>query len=134
MEPGRPCMHCTGHGCAIYPDRPEDPCRSFVCGWLQDGSPMPEELRPDRCGAIVIFNRQWQRWRIVVAIPTGPEIPHATLEWLKAYAREHGIPLLFDLRLMQDGKYIGVKEMGYGPPDFVDAVKHIILPQDVFTP
>ena len=94
---------------------------------------MPEELRPDRCGAIVIFNREWRHWRIVVAIPTGPEIPPATLEWLKAHAREQGVPLLFDLRLMRDGKYIGVKEMGYGPPAFVDAVRLGIGPQDIFT-
>lgn len=93
---------------------------------------MPGELRPDRAGAIVIFNRQWRRWRIIVAIPTGPEIPADTLEWLKAHAREQGVPLLFDVRLMQDGKYAGVKEMGYGPPDFVAAVKEGIGPRDVF--
>ena len=105
-----------------------------MCGWLQEGSPLPEELRHDRCGAIVILNREWRHWRIVVAIPTGPEIPPATLEWLQAHAREQGLPLLFDLRLMKDGKYIGVKEMGYGPPAFVEAVKLGIGPQDIFTP
>lgn len=132
MEPGRPCMHCTGQGCAIYPDRPEDPCKSFQCGWLMEGSPMPEALRPDRAGAIVIFNRQWRRWRIIVAMPVGAEIPADTLEWLKAHAREQGLPLMFDTRLMQDGKYVGVTEMGYGPPDFVAAVKDGIGPRDVF--
>lgn len=94
---------------------------------------MPEELRPDRCGAIVIFNRYWGRWRILVAIPAGPEIPPETLEWLKAYARDNSMPLLFDQRVMKDGKYVGIKELGYGPPPFVDAVKNGIGPQDVFT-
>lgn len=134
MEPGRPCQHCTGQGCAIYPDRPDDPCRSFECGWLKEGSPMPEELRPDRCGAIVVFNRYWGRWPIVVAIPVGPEIPADTLEWLKAYARDNGVPLLFDQRVMQDGKYVGIKELGYGPPAFVEAVRDGIGPQDIFQP
>lgn len=133
MEPGRPCVHCTGRGCAIYPDRPENPCASFKCGWLQEDSPMPEELRPDRSGAIVILNRQWRRWRVIVAIPNGPEIPPETLEWLKAYAREQGLPLLFDVRLMQDGKYNGIKEMGYGPADFVDTVRLGIGPRDIFS-
>ena len=131
MEPGRPCMHCTGHGCAIYPDRPEDPCKSFECGWLKEGSPMPDELRPDRAGAIVIFNRQWRRWRIIVAVPAGLQIPADTLDWLKGFAREQGIPLIFHERLMEDGKYAGFRKIGYGPKDFVAAVKLGIGPEDI---
>jgi len=133
MEPGRPCEHCVEGGCAIYAFRPEDPCRTFRCGWLQEDSPLPEAMRPDRCGAIIILNRTWGRWPIIVAIPAGPEIPADTLEWLKAYAQEKGIPLLFDQRLVQDGKFVGVKELGFGPPAFVEAVKHGIGPQDIFT-
>ena len=127
-------MHCTGHGCAIYPDRPEDPCRTFVCGWLQEDSPLPEHMRPDHCGAIVILGRRWGRWPLLVAIPCGQEIPAETLEWLKAYARDNGIPLTFDERIVKDGSFVGVKELGYGPPAFVQAVREGIGPQDVFTP
>lgn len=133
MEPGRPCIHCTGHGCAIYPDRPENPCKSFECGWLCEGSPMPEELRPDRAGAIVAFGQPWLRWHTVLATPTGAEIPADTLEWLKAYAREQGVPLVFHQRLMENGKYVGAKKLGYGPADFVAAVKLGIGPEDIFS-
>src|SRR5256885_5303722 len=42
MKPGQPC-HFRGEGCcSIYERRPVDPCRNFVCGWLQQESPFPE--------------------------------------------------------------------------------------------
>src|SRR6267154_5178884 len=46
MKPGQPC-HFRGEGCCtIYERRPVDPCRNFVCGWLQEESPFPEEFKP----------------------------------------------------------------------------------------
>ena len=50
------CTHCDiGKGCRIYDDRPAD-CQTYTCVWRsfkEDGYPVPDELRPDRCGAIV---------------------------------------------------------------------------------
>ena len=51
-----PCKHLTAKGCGIYKDRPENPCRSFSCAWLQGH--MEEKDRPDRSGGIV-----WQTIR-----------------------------------------------------------------------
>jgi len=70
---------------------------------------------------------------MVKAVPTGDCIPEETLEWLKAYAREKGIPLLFSTRLLKDGKFVGRKMLGYGPPDFIHAVKNAIGPEDIMT-
>lgn len=133
MSPGKPCVHCTAQGCAIYPDRPESPCRTFRCAWLANGDVIPESMRPDRCGAVVIFDRKWNGWSIVKAVPTGVCIPEETLDWLMAYAREKKMPLLFQENLLLDGKYHGIRNRGYGPPAFVEHVKNAIGPEDVMT-
>ena len=41
-----------GKGCAEYENRPENPCVGFSCEWLRHPDVYPEEMRPDRAGAI----------------------------------------------------------------------------------
>src|SRR5258706_9105101 len=63
MKPGQPC-HFRGEGCCtIYERRPVDPCRNFICGWLQEESPFPEEFKPERLGVLIIP----VRWRTKTA-------------------------------------------------------------------
>jgi len=131
MQPGKACTHCTPRGCAIYASRPEIPCRKFKCAWLADRDVIPEDMRPDRCGAILMFDRKWNGWSIVKAVPTGACIPANTLEWLMAFAREKKIPLLFQENLVLDGQYTGIRNRGYGPPAFVEHVKRAIGPEDI---
>ena len=133
MSPGKPCSHCTQQGCAIYENRPVDPCVGFKCGWLAEPSPLPDEMRPDLCGAIISFTWKWNGWTVVKAVPAGECIPDDTLEWLKAYAREKGIPLLFSTRLLKDGQFHGHRKLGYGPADFIHAVENEIGPEDIMT-
>ena len=75
---------------------------------------------------------KWNSWSVVKAVPTGEEIPEQTLDWLKAYAVEHKIPLLFEKRLLKDGQYHGLKKLGYGPPAFLRDVELAIGPDDIF--
>ena len=132
MRPGKPCAHCTIGGCAIYETRPEIPCRLFSCAWLSEGEELPENMRPDQCGAIVMFDRKWNGWNIVKAVPTGASIPEETLEWLKAYAREKKKPLLFQENLVgEDGNFNGLRSVGYGPPAFQEHVKEAIGIEDI---
>ncbi|MBT8065097.1 MAG: hypothetical protein KJN94_08760 [Gammaproteobacteria bacterium] len=131
MSPGQPCQHCTRQGCAIYDERPEDPCRTFVCGWLQADSPLPEQLRPDLSGVVVMLDRKWRGRRIIKATPAGWTIPPDTLEKLMALARERSLPLIYLENLQKDGRYIGYRQMGYGPPEFVQAVQRSIGPSDI---
>lgn len=131
MRPGHPCQHCTAQGCAIYPDRPEDPCVRFVCGWLQDGSPLPDDMRPDRAGVIVLLGREWQGWPIIDAIPTGPAIPEESVKWLMDHAQEVRIPLILRDYLQKEDRYIGQRTRGFGPPAFRDTVRFSIGPRDI---
>jgi hypothetical protein len=119
-------------GCAIYEDRPVEPCVNFRCGWLREPSPLPDDMRPDRCGAIILFNRTWNRWKVVKAIPTGEKIPDETLRWLLWYVEKERTPLIFQVNLVEKDRYVGMKMMGAGPPAFVEDVRNAISPEDVF--
>lgn len=132
MKPGRPCAHCTASGCAIYESRPQDPCIDFVCGWLQEGSPLPEDMRPDRSGVIVLFGRRWHDWDVITAVPAGERIPPDSLRWLTDHARQARTPLIFSEYLFDGGRVSGQKNTGFGPPAFREAVELAIGPQDVF--
>ena len=59
MYPGRRCHFVAEGGCGIYDERPQSPCRSFVCGWMQPGSALPQDWRSDRVGVIVV-NTLWR--------------------------------------------------------------------------
>jgi len=79
MYAGKACAHCQSEGCAIYETRPEEPCRTFKCAWLQDEVAFPAEMRPDQCGAIVLSARYWKEWNVMRAMPVGPIIPEERL-------------------------------------------------------
>ena len=127
VKPGQPCPHSTGSGCGIFPDRPEKPCRVFFCGWLREDSPLPDWMRPDKCGAIVFLWRDWHGHKVINAVPVGREIPERTLEWLKDFAQKQGRPLMFVERIVEDEKYTGVRYFGFGPAEFCQQVEKLRL-------
>jgi hypothetical protein len=122
---GKPCRHSTGHGCAIYDTRPQFPCREFECGWIREGSTLPDWMRPNECGAIVFLWFDWHQQKVINAVPVGDKIPHRTLDWLMAHAREQRRPLMFVEHLRRGKKYVGARWMGFGPPAFVQRVEQI---------
>jgi hypothetical protein len=81
-------------------------------------SPLPDWMRPDQCGAIVLLSFPWEGELVISAVPVGAEIPNKTLEWLQAYAREHQRPLIYYQRPVVDGQFKGLKKLGYGPANF----------------
>jgi len=122
MYPGHPCKHCTSGGCAIYETRPENPCRTFVCGWLRTGSPLPDSMRPDRSGVIVLMGGSWQKWKVIKAVATGTQIPPHSLDQLKSLAYRTRTPLLITEFVESEGRIVGESIQGFGPPEFSEAV------------
>ena len=108
MYPGRRCHFVTAGGCGIYDERPQSPCRSFVCGWLQPGSALPEDWRPDRAGVIVV-NTLWRGAPAMILVSAGNDPGDAMLEGLRAYASTRRMPFFYE----QAGE-----RFGYGPPEF----------------
>lgn len=132
MRPYQPCVHCTKLGCAIYPNRPEKPCVQFKCGWLLRPDLFSEEMRPDRAGSILLLDRKWNFWDVIRAVPTGAKIPDATLSCCMEVASQEKIPLIFGEHQFKEGRFVGWKYKGYGPPAFVQAVKDEVNYDDIF--
>jgi hypothetical protein len=118
--PGRPCPHSTGSGCDDYPNRPQDPCINFNCGWVIPGSPLPEWLKPDSARVIVIFDKtRWRNLPVDVAVPVGRRIPPRALQWLKDFAARNRRPLLFSEQLVENGVFQREQMFSaHGPEEF----------------
>lgn len=108
MFPGQRCHFVTDAGCSIYADRPQSPCRSFVCGWMQPGSALPEAWRPDRIGVIVVPTR-WRDAPAMVLVSAGNDPGEDVLAWMRGHALSTGTPFFY----AQEGE-----RFGYGPPEF----------------
>ncbi len=123
VRPGHPCPHVSANGCGVYERRPEVPCRRFICSWLVEDSPLPDWMRPDLSGVIVLLSQPWEGERIISAVPVGKAVPNRALNWLKEYAQEHARPLIFYERTVDaEGLYTGLKRFGFGPPAFREKV------------
>tara|TARA_B100001540_G_scaffold182235_1_gene160729 strand:- start:2075 stop:2560 length:486 start_codon:yes stop_codon:yes gene_type:complete len=132
MRPGKPCRHCSAQGCAIYAERPQDPCIDFTCAWLHPESGLPEDMRPDRCGAIVKWRSRWRGWETVSALPVGEKIPDATLRRLVDYARERQQPIIFLQHEVEDGEFTGSRHLATGTPAFIAQAKNGLRTEDVW--
>ena len=111
MFAGQECHFLAGGSggtCTIYDERPQSPCRNFVCGWLLPGSPFPEHFRPDRLGVIIVPMR-WRDRAAFVLLSAGREPDDEMLGWMKPYAQASGSPFYYE----RDGE-----RLGYGPPEF----------------
>lgn len=50
---GSPCpILQIGKGCGEYENRPQNPCRGFVCEWMRQPDVYPENMRPDKINTI----------------------------------------------------------------------------------
>ena len=132
MRPGKPCTHCTNAGCAIYAERPRDPCRDYTCAWLHPESGLPEDMRPDRCGAIVKWQARWRLWQTITAMPVGAQIPEQTLRRLIEHARQRGMPVIFLQHDEVDGDFLNTRHLATGPAEFIAEAKHGLKADDVW--
>ena len=61
--------------------------QSRACAWRQPHTPLPDEMRPDICGAIVMFDHlTWLGDGVILAVATGAQMPQATFQWLQGLA------------------------------------------------
>lgn len=124
VYPGHPCPHSTGEGCDNYENRPMDPCINFQCGWIIEGSPLPDWMKPSTAKVVVIFNKlEWQGLPVDLAVPVGKRIPPRALEWLKKFAEKSMRPLLYAEQIEVNGEFQREQSLyGYGPPAFQEQV------------
>jgi hypothetical protein len=107
---GKPCPFSVEHQCSIYDERPQHPCREFICGWLMPSSPLPEWMRPDKSDMIMLAsNFIWQGWPVDVVVAVGDRPKKKALEWLQKFSREKKRLLIYQIE--QDW-------FAFGPPAF----------------
>ena len=110
IRPGKPCPFSVAHRCSIYSERPREPCREFICGWLIASSPLPEWMRPDKSDMILLAaNFTWHGLPVDVAVAAGTRPKQKALDWLKKFASEKKRLLIYQ---------IGEDWFAFGPPAF----------------
>ena len=133
MWAGQACKHRTESGCGIYEDRPQDPCRTFQCGWLNGTLPEDESFRPDKCGAILLTDRQQAGWTVWRAVPVGRSVPEETVSIIASLARDIDQPLVWSERTENfAAEPWKTSTFASGPEEFINALKWDFSDQDVW--
>lgn len=79
FAPGTPCHFKSATGCAIYDERPENPCKTFACQWLIDEQ-IPEWMKPDIVD-LIILKRKYDEHDVVELIEAGSKLDSRILSW-----------------------------------------------------
>ena len=68
----------------------------------------------------MLFDKlRWNETPVDLAMPVGVKIPPRSLEWLKAFAEQHGRPLIYTEQIMQKGQFTNQqKVLGHGSAEF----------------
>lgn len=98
MKPGNPChFRVEKTGCGIYPERPQDPCKNFVCEW-KINEEWPDFLRPDKAGVIVSLKKTAkENFWFFSAKETGKKIDSYILSCLIQYCRKQNRDLYYEI-------------------------------------
>ncbi len=80
MYPGKPCHFIGDNGCSIYKDRPEKPCKTYKCVWLDDTS-VPGYFKPNKIGTI-LTRKVIENIEFIEAYEAGKKIDSLLLSWL----------------------------------------------------
>jgi hypothetical protein len=95
MSEGKPCHFLGAKGCAIYKDRPEDPCKAYKCEWLKDdGTLYPEWLRPDQ-SKVILTQRTFgpDKSPFLEVKECGETISAQALNWIYLFASERNLQM-----------------------------------------
>jgi hypothetical protein len=107
---GKPCPFSVEHQCSIYDERPQHPCREFICGWLTATSPLPEWMRPDKSDMIMLAaNFIWHGLPVDVVVAAGDRPKKKALDWLMKFSSEKKRLLIYQVE--EDW-------FAFGPPAF----------------
>lgn len=88
MSYGVPCHFLQqGVGCKRYETRPNNPCKTFTCGWLDDKK-IPDFIKPEICGVIIV-ERVIHENTYSVFIQAPNQIEGEFLDWAKEYYKKN---------------------------------------------
>ena len=111
FQSGRPCHFKCENGCSIYEQRPENPCKTYHCEWLNNPD-TPEWMKPN-LSKIIITKKQWKNGEYLEINEMGCKIDPTMLNWMFTYHYSTDIPI----RIQVNGGW-----NSYGPQDFLNEV------------
>lgn len=110
VREGKPCPFSIEHRCSIYGERPQHPCREFICGWLAASSPLPEWMRPDKSDMIMLAaNFVWRGLPVDIVVAAGRRPRKKALDWLMKFSSQQRRLLIYQA----DDDWFA-----FGPPAF----------------
>lgn len=107
---GRPCFFVQDTGCSIYENRPDNPCKSYRCGFLELDW-MPLWMRPDKSG-VIITRRARNNIEFVEILETSGKIRSEILNYIYISYLENRIK---NMIIQVDGGFNYI-----GTPEFLD--------------
>ena len=105
MGNGKPCFFLD-KGCTIYEDRPEYPCKSFKCLWLEEEF-VPDFMKPEIAGCIPMVSQTKSGIKFLNIVERDTPIPDQVLQYAFRYV-EHNEMLVF-WSVNQVPRYVGDK-------------------------
>jgi len=89
---GRPCFFLNKI-CSIYDTRPDDPCRTYKCAWLDDMQ-FPEWMKPDLVNVIINRSKHNDMFYYVL-IEAGSILDVKVLNWMIQWALNNNHNLMY---------------------------------------
>ena len=96
MYPGRPCHFKCKTGCEIYEQRPERPCKSYVCEWLVDPN-IPGWFKPNEINAIVTKRKLTNGMEFWDVAEAGEKLKVEVLNWLLHRSLIYGTNIVYHI-------------------------------------
>lgn len=90
--PGRPCFFLN-KSCSIYESRPQDPCRSYQCLWLNDMQ-FPEWMKPDLVN-VIINKASFKNINYYILVEAGSSLNVRVLSWMIQWALNNSQNLMY---------------------------------------
>jgi hypothetical protein len=81
----KPCGLLVGGRCIVYPNHPQDPCKTFHCAWKSNAA-WPQELRPDHSN-VIFLSRHLEHWSYWHGVNCGTWPTPDTIQWAVSYCR-----------------------------------------------
>jgi Fe-S-cluster containining protein len=89
---GKTCKFLECNGCGVHKARPE-PCRDYQCAWSQHL--LPEEMRPDKCNALVSVEQNEKGQYLKVLRINSKEITPEVIQYFKDWSEKMNTPVFF---------------------------------------
>jgi hypothetical protein len=90
MYPGKPCQNCDpGVGCTDYKNRPEDPCKNYMCMWRAEDV-VPIEFKPSEVNSL-ITRSEINGMPYLVLVEAGEKMRAEVVAWFIVFVSSKGI-------------------------------------------